>query len=160
MSKWLETMTAAAAALTAEQMRAATPDDPIEKGDTVIGTLDMGLQRLLALAHDYSLQHKAAEKSAEAAGEAGNKDLLDQHVRKMSICETEAETVAKVFWTSVKSTFGLWSAPTIAIREGWQVVVNEERAKPQFHILAIGLGDLFHPDGLMGELGGRRGSGG
>ena len=142
MSKWLETMMTAASALTAEQVRGAMPEDPVEKGDTVVGTLGMDLQRLCALSYSYALQHRAAEKAAEAAGEVGNQELVGQHVREMSIFETEAETVAQVFWTSAKSSFGLWSAPRIAIRKDWQVVVTEERAKPQYQIIDVGIGIL------------------
>lgn len=142
MSKWLETMMTAAAALTAEQVRAAMPEDPIEKGDTVVGTLGMDLQRLCALSYSYALQHRAAEKAAEAAGEADNKEELDRHVREMGMLETQAETTAQIFWTSVKSSYGLWSAPHIALRKDWQVVVTEERAKLQYQIIDVGIGVL------------------
>lgn len=133
---------AAAASVTAEQVRMATPDDPIEEGDTVIGVLDTGLQRLLALAHDYAVQCKTVEEAAEAANKAGNNEVLDGHLRQMRMLESEIETIYQNFWTSVKSAFGLWSAPGIAIRKDWQVVIIEERPQPQFRILSIGLGAL------------------
>lgn len=142
MSKWLETMMTAAAAVTAEQVRAVMPDNPVEKGDTVVGRIDMGLQRLLALANDFLVKAEDAQKAAEAADEAGNKELYGQHFREFATLQTQADVVFDMFWASVRSAFGLWSAPCVSLREDWQVVVTEERAKPQYRILTLGLGAI------------------
>lgn len=153
MSTWLETMRTALAAVTAEQVRAATPNNPTEEGDKVIGNLDMGLQRLYALACDFGMKSEIAEQAAKTAGKAGDKEVRQQQLRELAIMHEQAETVFHMFWTSVRSAFGLWSAPTVAIRTDWQVVVTEAQSCMEVHVVSIDLVDLIRARGGRGSGG-------
>lgn len=102
-----------------------TPNDPVEAGEVVLGVLEDPIARsLFSFKTELTYSYKKFRSSVPNELSDDKKELEKLHSQVHQF-ENRLRCANAVFWECVYSDFPAARAPTltVAIREGWQVVV-------------------------------------
>jgi hypothetical protein len=98
------------------------PRDPIDSGETPVGTLGPWLMRVYSLSRYYTKQARilCIEREYEEVEEI----VQDTEI---SVLKYKSELLGEVFWAAVRSEFDLWNAPNIGVRQGFTIIRSEKK---------------------------------
>lgn len=98
------------------------PRDPIEKDETMRGTLTPWLQRAYSLARYYHKQIKllTVEREYESVEQAAN----DREIAEMKY---KYDALMEIIWACVRAEFELWTEPNIGVRHNFTVIRSERK---------------------------------
>jgi alkylhydroperoxidase/carboxymuconolactone decarboxylase family protein YurZ len=160
MLKWFEKIQAEM-----EQINPKTQDlikkfNPVGKKETVVGTLDDDLKKLLLLSVKYCVSCREAMKPMEMGG-------LKDFMTKVRQNQEISETLRTMFWLAVNDAFSDKATDkNLGLREGWTIVEleNDKNCSTEGSTLDEILEGIFGPSIIVmsdisdfsGMFGGRR----
>ena len=108
------------------------PDQPVEEGEKVIGTLDAEHKKLFALSgvlHGklQRLQIDHQHLHIDLKVNPDDKKKRQQHedlLKAQALLGDQFDTVRQIFWSSIRSQFPEATTGELVIREGHQVVLD------------------------------------
>lgn len=130
-----------------------SPDEPVGERETVVGTLDEGLQRLYGLAlmtgkaletQKRAVLHLRADLAFRKSTDAETQGL-EAAVREGRRLENRLDLVSQIFWRSIKDKYPELIDENAGLRENWQVCLrkDEDDAFPLGLLAALCRGGLM-----------------
>lgn len=120
---WFDLIEAERNALSLEEL--LKPAGEVGESDHVVGNIadDIPLQRLFTLGMRLA---EAAERAGLDARWETDPARQEELLARANELGEKGRHVLGIFWIGVKDSFGLWTQPSVGIREGWQVVWGDQ----------------------------------
>lgn len=116
MMKFLDGMMKEAKDIDPEKFK---PEDPVSRGERIVGKLGKEHRKLYALARRY-MEKGDAVLDLELRRTLGHKVRMRER-EPATVLYGKGKALTDIFWASIKGTHGLWGE-NIGIRKGWKIV--------------------------------------
>ncbi|MBI5732651.1 hypothetical protein HY967_01685 [Candidatus Jorgensenbacteria bacterium] len=140
--KWLRDLLANIEAFPDKDIKNQEPDTEVGDDEKVIGTIPVGLRKLLAyrgvLIDEFKDLKEAHEKEHKGSGHT--EKMCDEFGNSATRLKDEIEVTGTAFWRELRNELKI-TADSIGVRKGWKVVETpEEEEEPGIRVIGMGMG--------------------